>query len=508
METRSAKRRRKQQQLSAAADGGSSDDRITDLPDALLHHILSYLPIKSFAQISTVSKRFRLLWLSSPDLDFTTAVTTAASAVFTVLSRRRGYRTTAFDLRSLRFSAPSVTFSRLNAIVKLAVRDRVQDLDVEVGTTDYFNFPRNLISSETLKTFKLKSISPGFRLLESSVMSRGFKSLTSLTLSMVNFHEHPSLIDLFTETPPSFPSLKSLELDQCHELKHLRVFSPGLERFSLSDCYDLHGLEICCTRLENLSVVRCFDAYCDRGETWVEIYEGGRIRVVEWEQNAVTGRSEVEGMVAVKEAMVGFFVEYYEEIGSTKVESVCGFLGGFSSVDFLTLGSQCIEILSNRKESSHNFMNPTFNNLKRLELHTGFNRKNVSGLAFIFKSSPVVHTLVIKINNDNKIERRQWNRDLWDVSSSSEQEQYWESRVESMKPFLNNLKIVKIHGFLEYENEVSLAKFLLKHGKGLQEMTLSTHRHCNNYWASLRKKIKSQMMGFPWASSKAKFSFL
>lgn len=90
--------------------------------------------------------------------------------------------------------------------------------------------------------------------------------------------------------------------------------------------------------------------------------------------------------------------------------------------------------------------------------------------------------------------------------STSEEEQYWESQIQTLKPFLNNLKVVKIHGFLECENEVSLAKFLLKHGKGLQEMTLCT-AHCKHRDSLRRQKVRSQMMGFSWASSNAKISF-
>ena len=47
-----------------------------------------------------------------------------------------------------------------------------------------------------------------------------------------------------------------------------------------------------------------------------------------------------------------------------------------------------------------------FNNLRSLELHTGFKKNNVLGLACLFRSSPTLHTLILKIINDYKIERR------------------------------------------------------------------------------------------------------
>lgn len=100
---------------------------------------------------------------------------------------------------------------------------------------------------------------------------------------------------------------------------------------------------------------------------------------------------------------------------------------------------------------------------------------------------------------------QQWNKDLWDMSST-EEEQYWESQIQTLKPFLQHLKVVKIHGFQECENEVTLSKFLLKHGKALQEMVLCGGR-CNSRDTLRRQKIRSQMMGFSRASSNAKLQF-
>ena len=90
--------------------------------------------------------------------------------------------------------------------------------------------------------------------------------------------------------------------------------------------------------------------------------------------------------------------------------------------------------------------------------------------------------------------------------TSTEEEQYWESQIPSLKSFLQHLKVVKIHGFLDCENEVTLAKFLLKHGKALEEMILCAG-HCDARDTLRRQKIRSQMMGFSWASSNAKVAF-
>lgn len=95
--------------------------------------------------------------------------------------------------------------------------------------------------------------------------------------------------------------------------------------------------------------------------------------------------------------------------------------------------------------------------------------------------------------------------------SSTGEERYWESQSEGMNSFLHHLKVVKIQGFSECENEISLIKFLLKHGKVLQEMFLICSREIISSKSSKdslqRQKIKSQIMGFSRASSNAKILF-
>lgn len=353
METRSAKRKK----VLLFAENNEDDttpgiDRITDLPDPILHHILFFLPIKSIAQTSLLSKRWRSLWSSFPDLDFTTISPFAITSTTNKLNTKRSklslsmdfithvlaLRDKHSDLRSLRFRA-RLSFSQLNGLIRSAIRQNVQELDAEVATGDYFNFPRGVISSECLRVLKLKSKYPGFRLLPSSVMTSGFPSLHTLSLSLVILYEQSSLLDLFTES--SFPRLKRLNLGSCIGMEHLRVSCRALEDLTVENCYQLHGLEIFCARLERLTVSNCFEGYCDK--SWVEI-NAPRLKIILWEYNVITNCSSLQNITSLNEASIGLS-RLHGDISVEKVQSACNLLSGLSHARTLTLESQCIEVL-------------------------------------------------------------------------------------------------------------------------------------------------------------------
>ncbi|KAM3221979.1 putative F-box/FBD/LRR-repeat protein [Capsicum annuum] len=520
METRSVKKKRLLDEIYASFSCG--EDRISDLPDAVLQHILFFLPIKSIAKLSVLSKRWRHLWHTFPDLDFTTINIPSSSSAYNSISKFNpkgrnkklnanwtsagradfidevlSVRGKNSGIRVLRFHA-NLSFSRLNALIRGAVKHEVQELDVEVATNDYFNFPRSAITSNTLRVFKLKSKYPGFRLPPSSIMKNGFKNLFSLSLSCLIMYEQPSLHDLFTDT--AFPLLKKLNLDGCSGLNYLHISCRVLEEFILENCFQLEHLDITCPKLEKLSVKSCFDSYSTSG-TDVKIV-GPRLKSIVWSNNTITDQSCLENLTSLIEALVGFFV-LLEDLGAMKLRSVSNFLSGLSHSHSLVLENQSVEILSKNNHMAGISLRP-FTKLRSLELHTGFHKHNIPGLANLFKSSPATNTLILKITNEHNIQRRKWNRDLWQLSNSGE-ERFWESQSNAMNSFLQHLKVVKIHGFSECESDVSLVKFLLKHGKVLQEMFLCAAEKSRD--SLHRERIKSQIMGFSKASCNAKIVF-
>ncbi|XP_010430799.1 PREDICTED: putative F-box/FBD/LRR-repeat protein At4g03220 [Camelina sativa] len=499
METRSVKRRKKKRE-EANVQEIIKVDRISDLPDSLLHQILLLLPLISAAKTSSLSKRWRSLFLSLPDLDFTTISdlgkpkSFSSNSIYKVLSLRN-HRDSNNNLRSLRFRA-TVTFTSLNSLIRLAVTHQVQDLDIEVTTKDYFNFPRWIVTSQDLRALSLKSAYPGFRLPTSSSILGGFQKLTSLSLSLLILDNQPRLSDFFTD--PSFPLLEKLTLESCFGLKELKVSCRLLQEFSLKNSLQLEGLEVSCSKLQKLKVVNCFLTYSEK--SFVKI-NTPNLKTFLWNLNAVTTSFHfLDKLVCLRKAFVKVF--WLHQHLNSQTQSLFTLLSGLCNSYKLQLGNQSVEILSSKKGLLKNHLLP-FHNMRSLELQTHFNRHNVQTLSCLFKSCPLLNILILKIINDQTSERRQWNKDLWDRSNS--EIQYWESQTYELESFLNHLEFVEIHGFLECENEMSLAMFLLRHGKALIKMTLRSSYLCRD---SLRRQmLRSQLTGFSMASSKAKISF-
>jgi hypothetical protein len=104
-------------------------DRLRDLPDDLLHYILSFLDTKYAVLTSALSKRWRFFWTSVPDLNFDresfVKFTSFKNFVLTVLQRRQR------DSKIRRFSLTSrndVDRSFMNQVIDYALSHNTDHL--------------------------------------------------------------------------------------------------------------------------------------------------------------------------------------------------------------------------------------------------------------------------------------------------------------------------------------------------------------------------------------------
>ncbi|KAL5703101.1 hypothetical protein ACHQM5_028235 [Ranunculus cassubicifolius] len=70
MDLQSFQKKRRETPLENQSSNRGQQDRLSDLPDSLIHHIFSFLDSRDVVQSSILSNRWKALWLSTPNLDF------------------------------------------------------------------------------------------------------------------------------------------------------------------------------------------------------------------------------------------------------------------------------------------------------------------------------------------------------------------------------------------------------------------------------------------------------
>ncbi|XP_058760191.1 F-box/FBD/LRR-repeat protein At1g16930-like [Vicia villosa] len=125
-------------------------DRISDLPDALLLHILSFLNIKQAIHTCILSTRWKNLWKYLPTLTLVSSQFTTVEIFTEFVSRILSLRDNSTELHTLELRRHKVMEScLLETILKYAVSHNVQRLDIGV-TCDIQRFPTCLLSCRTL----------------------------------------------------------------------------------------------------------------------------------------------------------------------------------------------------------------------------------------------------------------------------------------------------------------------------------------------------------------------
>lgn len=67
--------KKKRVKINNNGDGGGDDDRLSNLPESIIHHILSFVDAKQAVQTAVLSKKWRLHWANTPSYSINSAST-------------------------------------------------------------------------------------------------------------------------------------------------------------------------------------------------------------------------------------------------------------------------------------------------------------------------------------------------------------------------------------------------------------------------------------------------
>ncbi|XP_012070760.1 F-box/FBD/LRR-repeat protein At4g26340 [Jatropha curcas] len=237
--------RSKRQKLFIGQDAGRGKDIISNLPDDILGCILSFLPTKDVIRTSTLSKRWKHLWITVSDLDFKNKLGCNCTSKQTVEVRYSFLKLVdsallfrePYCIRKLRleprmplsgFSVKSWMF-RVTMWVCAALKNKIEKLNLSLHEV-IFILPDCLFASKSLCKLKLTMYCvlrvPG---------SICFSCLKTLHLKYITFEGEWSTQQLFL----GCPVLEKLILYNCgwKNIRRISIAIPSLRTLIIDyDC--------------------------------------------------------------------------------------------------------------------------------------------------------------------------------------------------------------------------------------------------------------------------------
>jgi hypothetical protein len=218
-------------------------DRISNLPDSILCHILSFIPTKHAASTSVLSTSWKSIWLSALTLDFEDKTfkdfNSFQNAVYKSISSRK----TTLPILSFRFkcsknNSPNWNPKVINAFVYIATQRKIENLNINIAT----KFTPSTLNCKTLKVLKLKRLK-----VEDFSHQVDLPHLKTLHLHRVYFKHHEYLVK-FLSCCPSVEGLqlKHLSIPDYYVTKEKFKALPNLIKAMVSYYHDIFSFTLVC----------------------------------------------------------------------------------------------------------------------------------------------------------------------------------------------------------------------------------------------------------------------
>lgn len=179
-------------------------DRISNLPNEILCHILSFLPTKASVATCVLSKRWKLLWRSVPVLHFDdtsennickeTCYSRFVKSVYAFITLRDWHQPLQrFHVRCPIPQAPVDSYMNFNAWVTATTQRSVECREISLHS--FNGLPSDLLSCKTLVILKLTDTNIEY------LSSVDFPSLKILHFNLVYFSQLKDLAEFLSGTP-------------------------------------------------------------------------------------------------------------------------------------------------------------------------------------------------------------------------------------------------------------------------------------------------------------------
>ncbi|KAL8510289.1 hypothetical protein ACS0TY_017192 [Phlomoides rotata] len=244
-------------------------DRLSELPLSLIHHILSFLPLRDVVSTTLLSKGWVNLWTTAPCLNLCETTRTEEGENDVYMNRTKTQRFQNFvnralvlwkGIKILKFKIDIILDFDLSLVRDLhvwtlfAVKNEVEEL--EIITSPEYLAPQCLYSCSSIRKLTLVGC---------NVQFHGSPSWNMLkSLRMRSYFEYDSE-GLINRILLGSPELEVFELQLMDTYENLNIGSRSLKKLKIEnyvyfdeDEPSLYTLRICCPNLETLEISGLF----------------------------------------------------------------------------------------------------------------------------------------------------------------------------------------------------------------------------------------------------------
>lgn len=421
-------------------DNSLKQDRISELPDSILLHILSFLPAEDSVKTGTFSQRWLYLWTSVPKLCFIKKYANIFDFVkfvdqtlfFHTCCTIREFEVRFFYDESLSL-APSI-----DRWVRFAVRANVEDLCLiqYFPAISNYSLPQHAFKNSSIKKLSLKWC---------ELVPKGqirWKSLQSLSLKRTRMSEDV--------------------------IQNILAGSPVLEILELKGFYGFNRLDIGLAKLRKLVLNKC----CDNESGWLEIYAPNLESLI------INGnmREKMISLINVQ-SLVDCELDFYMSTKADEKVMVKQLFDSLGPVKKLFIRHSVLHVLSILELERGLPLLFKLSKCQSLILDCYAKEDDLCGIACLLKNSPCLETLVVNIIRDLK------NRRNFSVEG-------WKLQKESYEYSLLHLKTVDIvFGSLGKHGGFELVKFVLEKSRVLEKMVVKRKDVSSRRLLNLFKKL-------------------
>ncbi|KAK2391516.1 F-box/FBD/LRR-repeat protein [Trifolium repens] len=231
-------------------------DRLSDLPDCVILHILSFLNTRQAVQTCVLSPRYRDLWKHLPTLILQHKNFGTIKIFTKFLSRVLSLRDDSIPLLSLHFSQNGCLQPHLiKRVANYAISHNVQRLGLSV-ICNIEQLPPSIFSCQSITYLELSVYPKDYG--PKPVFPKSFSLPALTTLHLGNFAFCPNDNNSRAEPFSAFNRLNTLVLLQCgvRDTLNLCISSATLVKFTMhSHSYDFYEIELCTPSLDTFAFI-------------------------------------------------------------------------------------------------------------------------------------------------------------------------------------------------------------------------------------------------------------